>query len=677
MKRCLLEPCAVFAVVMCALFTLGVGVRRHVVAAQTVGRSRPLPFTLESALHFRRVEMLYNGRSLPSVDTAVQYPEGVVTWASDTIGAEYGLAGLSHLFPPHVPLEERVRWISVLWFCLGIPLMAIWVQRRTGSRAGGWVAALYYAVGLGAVIRSTGQEIMRENFALPFLLAHLAADAEAAVAVHARRRHWAVAGSAVALTAALLCWDLIQFYLMMWTLIRLAVWFRRPVPLGDPVLLRWWVPLGVALLAAQAHPYYRAHGLLLSPTAVATGAMVLTLVAARLCGGPAATPPRTTVGLAVLAALALVLGQGGYHESYGHFGELLIAKIRFLNRKPDDPARLTFAQRMLWTPALHSATWRTIIRLFPFSWGLTLLVCGMYIVERLKKRSLPVASGNTFFYLVASFTLFVLFVRFHVYWAIFVAGVLGWSLALAERWSGRARGAWALVLAVALAGETAFTIRGARWWGRWDAPYERLEELAEWLKIYAAPAPVLANFGVSAFVLARGECPILLHPKFETRAIRDRVEKYGRELFTGTEESFRDWAESHGARYYVHAMGEFSPWMPEYQMRYMVNALYPPPTAPARLFEFRPRVLRKFVWEWGNSKYRVFRIVTRADEADAAGYAARAESALQEGRLDDAEVLAVHAGRLYPGEERALRVLRHVVALREAGFGRSEQEGGP
>jgi hypothetical protein len=185
----------------------------------------------------------------------------------------------------------------------------------------------------------------------------------------------------------------------------------------------------------------------------------------------------------------------------------------------------------------------------------------------------------------------------------------------------------------------------------------------------------LANFGVSAFVLARGGCPILLHPKFETRAIRERVEQYGRALFTGTEESFRDWAERHGARYYVHAMGEFSPVHPEYQMRYMVNALHPPLTAPARLFESRPFAARKFRYEWGNAKYRVFRIVTHADEAAAAEYAARAQTAFEEGRLDDAETWALEAAMRYAGEERALRVLRHVEALRADGFGVTEKPG--
>ena len=68
---------------------------------------------------------------------------------------------------------------------------------------------------------------------------------------------------------------------------------------------------------------------------------------------------------------------------------------------------------------------------------------------------------------------------------------------------------------------------------------------------YAAPEPVLANFGVSASILTYGKCPIILHPKFESKVIRDRVRAYGEHLFKGTEKEFRDWAEEQGAQYYV------------------------------------------------------------------------------------------------------------------------------
>ena len=82
-----------------------------------------------------------------------------------------------------------------------------------------------------------------------------------------------------------------------------------------------------------------------------------------------------------------------------------------------------------------------------------------------------------------------------------------------------------------------------------------------------APAPVLANFQTSGFVLAYGQCPIVLHPKFESPGIREKVEQYGLQMFKGTERSLRNWADRSGACYLVYSLGEFATSAPELQMR--------------------------------------------------------------------------------------------------------------
>jgi hypothetical protein len=158
-----------------------------------------------------------------------------------------------------------------------------------------------------------------------------------------------------------------------------------------------------------------------------------------------------------------------------------------------------------------------------------------------------------------------------------------------------------------LAGEATHTLRDATKWGR-NASYKEILGLASWLKEHAPGETVLANFGVSAFVLTYGGNPIVLHPKFETSDIRARVEKYGTLLFKGTEQELADWALRYGSDLYVYSRGEFSPRSPEYQMRYMVDALTPPPEAPARRFEWKPQDFTRFELLWSNARYQVYRI---------------------------------------------------------------------
>ena len=54
-----------------------------------------------------------------------------------------------------------------------------------------------------------------------------------------------------------------------------------------------------------------------------------------------------------------------YVSHYSHFGDLTAAKLKFNNIKPRDPDLLTYDARMMWTPSMHSATWKIAIGFFP------------------------------------------------------------------------------------------------------------------------------------------------------------------------------------------------------------------------------------------------------------------------------------------------------------------------
>jgi len=116
-------------------------------------------------------------------------------------------------------------------------------------------------------------------------------------------------------------------------------------------------------------------------------------------------------------------------------------------------------------------------------------------------------------------------------------------------------------------------------------------------------------------------------------------------------------------------MGEFSEVAPQQQMRYFVDALHPSTNSPAWVFENRSEESRYFRLLWGNRKYRVFRIRTRADEARARSYAVEAREALESARLDRAEERATAALMLNPEEGEAQSVLQHAGSLREQRFG--------
>lgn len=647
------------------LCVLGIGIRRHVVELQMPDRGRPLPFTLESALQFRSIRALYTGQGLPAVDREIQIPGGVRTLAHDTVGAEYLVAALCHLFPAEITLTERVRWISVGWFCLGIPLMAAWVRRMTGSWEGGLFAAFFYAVSVAAVIRSTGHEISHENFALPLLLAHLALAAGPRAT--GRGGLLRMAGSALCLAAALATWDLVQFYVLLWGLAAVWRWLRAPHGAASPEAGAVWIRAGGVLAACVASPYLRAHATVLSPALAPLWALAAGMAVFGLSGRRG-----RTAGFAAFATclvLLLAAGSAASADAYGHFGSLLAAKIRFLNRKPADPALLTFDQRILWTPALHSANWTLFRFLFPYTGPLTAIATVVWFLRQRKEEAASIPNPEPpLFCHWASIAVFFLFVRFCVFAALFAAAVLGVWAAWAVRRRGWKR--WVSVVALATGGlaESGFVVHEAESLGSVPVLYPQLEEMGAWLKANVAPAPVLANFQTSGFVLAYGRCPVVLHPKFESTEIRRRVRDYATHLFRGTERGLRDWAEGFGARYLVYSMGEFANQAPELTLRYMVDALEPPQDAPARGFEYGPGTMACFHLVWQNPKYRVFRIVASAEEETAGKLVAAARADFESGRLDDAERRAAMASKVNPCNREALEIVGRAASLRAQGF---------
>jgi hypothetical protein len=662
------------ALTLILLFALAFGLRRHVYLHQTPLAGGPLPFTLESAIQYRAIRTLFSGEALPRHDAELGWPEGVHTFAYDTVGSEYVFAALARLFPRTLTLSERVRILNALWFSLGIPLLAWAVRRRTGHWPGGFAAAALYAVGLGGLIRSTGHELSHENFALPLWIAHLAllvpppeGDGSA------RRATLRRIASAVLLALAMMSWDLIQLCAGAWLLARAVSFLRAPRPAADP----WWrdtlYPIAGLVAAGLIHPYLRSHGFLLSPGMALAAGLVAGAIWMRRTEHAARPAVWAARGLFVLAAAAVVSAAWGYLDHYGHFAELLAAKLRHFNVKPENPALLTFAQRILWTPALDSADLFLVRTFFPYLGPLTALAAVVLGVAAARgdaraRRALPWLLAT-----LASWLGFWLFVRFCVFTALCSSVLAGLALdwALARRTAAPGRLAAVLVGVAALL-ESGHVLRGKAHWGPRMMFYPQLQEMGEFLREAVAPAPVLANFHTSGFILAYGRCPVVLYPKFESPAIRDRVEAFAHTLFREDERTFRDWAAAHGARYFVYGLGEFSPQERVNQMRYMADAIEPPEYAAARLFEFAPERLTLFALVFANEKYRIFRVVHEEDEQQAARWTAAAAQALEEGRPAEAERLAVEALRLHPRHAAARAIFAEAALQREAGVGSRE-----
>lgn len=660
------------ALLLASLWGLGAGVRRFVLLSSYGGIPvRDVPFTLESALQYRRVKMILDRHDLPKRDDMVQQPEGIEPAKTYTVFVDRLQASLCRVLPDRLDTTEKLRWIEMGWFCLSIPLLALWGRRATGRWSAGAVAGFLYAVSIAAVQRSTGAELSTENTAFPFLAAHFLF--RAAGRRPDQRNSFQGPASAAGLALAVLSWDLMQFYLFLWAGLGCFKVLRRQWLPSDPGARVWMWEWAALVAVALGNEYHRFHGLLLSPPmlAASAGMAVLLLRGWRTAGGGLSA---RTVWIVALCALAVFAVAGRYAGSYGHFLDLLWAKLRFLNVKPADPSVLTFSQRLMWTPALHSPTILLTVQILAVLLALNLPAA--LAVGRNSRNNLDVQQPLIGF--VCSALAYVFFFRFHVFVAFFGAmlAALWWARAAGGegRWPVAAR-VW---IALGLFLELAHTLRGpwhsgsrghpGQWGQREGIYYEEQIELTNWLAKHAAPDTVLAGFGISGPVAAYGKCGIVLHPKFETQALRDKVRTYAEQLFSGTLSSFRDWADRQGAMYFVYGMGSFATNEPTLQLRYMVNAMNPPPTAPARFFEAGKEDRKYWRQVFSNRKYRVYRMLTKGEEVAAGVALRRAGDAFERGDLEGAEAQATAALKADPNCTEADRILQHVVSLRGKGF---------
>jgi hypothetical protein len=665
-----------------------------------------LPYTLESALLFHYAEHYQQTGRFPHVDERAEVPEGLHVARDLSVGKEVVAAWLYNGLGLHgMSFQRFVRRFDAAWYCLGLVPLFFLVRGRTRSTLAASLAALLLAGAYTAVVRSTGLEFSRENFALPFIFAHVWL-----LDVGLRTRRLApsdVAG--VLLAVALATWDLTQLYL----LLVVAYWVARCLVRRAAAerLVHLAPTIGAAFVAGLVVPYLWAHRFVVSyAMLLGYGLMAWWLLQARIrLSGPAAKAALAVVAAATLmAAWALPAG-----KTYGHFRELFFAKLRYLNVKPEDPKRLSYDARILWTPALHSATaefmGRRPIGDFRAMFVLGLIAAGCVAAAKLRRRAI----GDVSFFaamLLAWFVLYVLFVRMQVFLIFFIAAFVGLGLGAAGALAGRrwpvAVGAPVVVLfLIADLGRGIFfgkvderyklyvpesqyalyenaQLNKLVWaYGR-SFNYAGAAKLVEWLRANTPEdAVVLADFTLEPTILEYAGRPIVLHPKFESPAMRDKVHAFFEAFFAPSEQDFHDFCLRTGTDYFVLNPGMFGGptsrgWL--YSPRYIAAVTSDNLDAIGTSWMYKePDKCGYFrhctdIGARGEllPVYRVFKVVTQDEIREAARFtsdgAGFLENYMEFKETEDLELAAEaleQAVALWPGCAEAYRLMESVYAL--------------
>jgi hypothetical protein len=623
-----------------------------------------------------------------------------------SVGKEMVAAWLYNGLGLHrMSFQRFVRRFDAAWYCLGVVPLFFLVRGRTRSVLAASMAALLLAGAYTAVVRSTGLEFSAENFALPLIFAHVwLLD----VGLRTRR----LAPSVVAgllLAVALATWDMTQLYL----LLVVAYWAVRCLVRRAAAdrLVHLAPTIGAAFVAGLAVPYLWAHRFVVSyAMLLGYGLTAWRLLQARvrLSGRAAKAALLVLAAAMLLAASALPAGR-----TYGHFRELFFAKLEHLNVKPADPRRLSYGARILWTPALHSATTefmgRRPIGDFRAMFALGLIAAGFVAAAKLKRRGI----GEVSFFaamLLAWLVLYVLFVRMQVFLIFFIAAFVGLGLGAAGALAGRR---WPIVVGAPVV--VLFLIadlgRGfffgkvderytlyvpASQYPLYENPqlskllwaygrsfnYAGAAALVEWLQANTPEdAVVLADFTLEPTILEYAGRPIVLHPKFESPAMRDKVRAFFESFFAPREQDFHDFCLRTRADYFVLNLGMFGGpaskgWL--YSPRYFAAVTSDDLDVIGTSWMYKePDKCGYFrcctdIGVRGEllPLYRVFKVVTQEEIRDAAQFTDRGagffESYMKYKETEDLELAAEaleEAVALWPGCAEAYRLMESVQLL--------------
>lgn len=585
------------------------------------------PFEVESAIMYSYINNVADGKGIPEYDPRLKLTHGFRVAEQMSLGLEYFLgwglrlrrAIIKPKTPPNSDYErdpDETMWIITqlrLWACLVPGLVYLWLIFINCPWHIAMLGGALCSIAPASVARHTGQLILKETFALPFLAAALAFFPLA----FKRKDTLSIILVMTFAFCATVFWDASQFVLGVWAFFEILRWIiygsnerRRDV----------FVAVYAALIiAALISPYNRTHYAILSPA--------LLIIWPSLTGlhfiKTASLKKRLLFSCIIFGTLTLVhtaiVYDSNFAKNYSHFSSLAKAKLIHFNQKPNDPSKLSFEQRFLWTPGLHSSNLAITMNLFPYAfwtflllafWGTWLKKVRGDIVEKLRFSLVPI--GTT----LAFFIFHVFFVRFHVFSALalnvaFAFLVYSWYQAAEKRWIKIS--IFILALSV-ITLEAMYTLKLHRNYE--NSYFKETADMIKWFRQSGTDNKTfLADMEISPLLKAYCGAKILMHPKFELIEIRKNMEEYVNLMFHGSERDFADYCVRHDVDFVVFSRGKVAP-MHKFSYRYMANAKKIKTKSIAYLMEGYPHSMRYFYeiippkeFKNLNRRYRIFKVI--------------------------------------------------------------------
>jgi len=574
--------------------------------------SESCAFWTESAFHYRYAEMVARGRAIPERDTRAQVPESVAPLENFTIAMEYA-AGytyrlLGSVFGIEPPLHKFVAWFDCLFSSLSITALFFLALLTWRSRAAAGLAASWYAVAPPSFARTASGAFLREDFALPLIFGALAFM----VYSSEKEKAWARWSAGALFALALASWHVSPFLLFLLSLFAAYV-FIASGRNRQGYLKSFSVLIICSAAAGIVFPVLRAKFFIFS-LPMLTAYCVL---AAALLEKKWPMEKKSALFWMLAAALPLAWIAGTWLASartaeFSHVYLLILDKLRFLGVKPGDPTVMSFHSKILWLSAFNSPSKAQILAFLGIGLWLALAMAVELIRDWFKGRLDIPGKMALIFFLVFGVS-YLAIDRMSVFFGFFSALILG---SLAYRRSARA--CWiALSLGLLVIATDYYRSKHYR-----ILAYRPGNDLhvVEWLKSNTGrDDTILAPFQWGPSILAYAGRPIVLHSKFESSGMREKVRDFLAGLYGGVDEMLelcRGW----NVRYLLYTRNLALDSGPS-SYRYVMNRQESlPEESTAYAFQYAPESLDEFRLAYQDATTRIFEVGANWDTLSARIY---------------------------------------------------------
>lgn len=680
-----------------------------------------MPYTIECAMMYSYTQDIAAGRAIPEKDPTVRGLEHIPPYSQMIMGLEYFLGygyRLKNFFLPEnkpspeelafqenpglarfLPIQLRL-WISLTSGFIFLLLLALGCK-RLWALGGGFL----HAVAIAAIARSTGQDIIRGNFAMPFIAAFLLLY----YSIIQKEKRWKYILLMLSAFGALSFWDFSLGLFTAFAIFELAR-FALTGSLRKTEKKIWLLTFMALTLSALLIPFNRTYSLPMSPLiCVLMPGVLLTHFFAFFPGKGGKLFLKRAVTILLITGgfflfWRLVIHTDYYASHYSHFSELTKAKIKFNNVKPRNPALLSYDARIMWTPAMHSADRKIIATLFPapilltgkkglhktiagflnFPFSLTLFYGAFFLFPLFSflfitfRRKLP---QRLFFYtFTIVFTIaFIYIVRYHEFLIFFLALTLPMllqDLAMLFRRHWREKRTFyqkilirlpATFFVLLLLWEMTISLAGERVYSA-DVHLKQTVSLIKWLREENVKGKcIITDFTVGPMLKCYADMYIAMQPQFGLEVIRKPTEEFLKALYHGTEKDLAEFCRKYKADYFLHNAGYLGKMHP-YSERYIANAPRIKGSSPVNMMKYTPERLRYFHKITPPRKYAsiapiytIFKFISPEDRIKSLKLTFQAQMLMARGRKKEAELHARSAYLLDPKSPRSHYICRKVL----------------